>query len=419
MRLLESERHPPELRLMFDKIAMRQTGDLPVRGRYDVGWLAESILFYGKTTLILEPHTLVRLLNTIELADLDYLRAAGHVECIFHPSYFVTRTHGLQLFPTTSLMISPMARRITPGALAHAISALAKKTWDIQVDELEVRRFLHKVRIKKISSSHGDGKAIVDATIDDLTNPELMSRYVATVAKREPLLASSGAPFFLCKADDRRELYVDTNIRFDETERRMRSRFGDNLTYTPSDWIVFWLNRRADLFFAAELNSDITSTNEALAAYGEIYSFLNLRLGPEREQMHRFFDEIVGEASALREHINANPRARFKEFREFADEITKFHHWLQKDLSHGDLVKRYIQESTRLPFLERLPGKMARFAFFAGLGVAADLALPTGAGILAGLGLGAGDAFLLDKHLRGWKPHQFIQDKIGGFVEGA
>jgi hypothetical protein len=40
-----------------------------------------------------------------------------------------------------------------------------------------------------------------------------------------------------------------------------------------------------------------------------------------------------------------------------------------------------------------------------------------GIGTAVGLGLSVGDAFLLDKIIKGWKPNVFVENELKNFVE--
>ena len=65
-----------------------------------------------------------------------------------------------------------------------------------------------------------------------------------------------------------------------------------------------------------------------------------------------------------------------------------------------------------MSWLDRLPGRAARFALFTSGGAVLDLA----AGLPIGLALGLADTFILDKLVRGWRPNQFIEDVLAPFT---
>jgi hypothetical protein len=46
----------------------------------------------------------------------------------------------------------------------------------------------------------------------------------------------------------------------------------------------------------------------------------------------------------------------------------------------------------------------------------ADMVAPTGLGTTAEMAIGAADALLLDRLIKGWRPNQFINDRYQPFV---
>ena len=93
----------------------------------------------------------------------------------------------------------------------------------------------------------------------------------------------------------------------------------------------------------------------------------------------------------------------------------EFKHWISNQEPSESLVRDYYSEITAGTWADKLPSKVLRFALFTGAGFLTDLLMPTGIGTLTGLGLGAGDAFLVDKLAKGWKPNTFIDGPFREF----
>jgi len=53
---------------------------------------------------------------------------------------------------------------------------------------------------------------------------------------------------------------------------------------------------------------------------------------------------------------------------------------------------------------------------FTGAGIGIDALGAGGIGTSIGVALSAADQFLLDRLIKGWKPNQFIEDELRGFV---
>ena len=90
--------------------------------------------------------------------------------------------------------------------------------------------------------------------------------------------------------------------------------------------------------------------------------------------------------------------------------------WLKQKDPDTNLVREYYQAVTESTWIDKLPGKGARFSIFTGAGILIDSFLTGGISTAIGVALGLGDTFLLDKIVKGWKPNQYI-DQIQKFIE--
>jgi hypothetical protein len=98
------------------------------------------------------------------------------------------------------------------------------------------------------------------------------------------------------------------------------------------------------------------------------------------------------------------------------DHASQFRNWLQEKPVTSELVRNYFKAVTEKSWIDKLPTKMVRWSLFTGGGLLFDALTGGGLGTAAGVALSAGDAFLLDKLLKGWKPNQFVHDTLKSFV---
>jgi hypothetical protein len=133
-------------------------------------------------------------------------------------------------------------------------------------------------------------------------------------------------------------------------------------------------------------------------------------------QLQLFQEATLGNTHAIREAIN-NGDAKFDDFLRVLEKAKKFKDWLKGVNQDFSLVEQYYSETTKATWIEKLPGKSARFAAFTGAGLAIDAIAPTGLGTLAGIGCGVVDAFYLDRFVKGWRPNQFIETTLKPFVD--
>jgi hypothetical protein len=77
------------------------------------------------------------------------------------------------------------------------------------------------------------------------------------------------------------------------------------------------------------------------------------------------------------------------------------------------LIRNYYQETVKETWADKLPGKPIKWAMFTGVGILVDaLTSSMGLGSLGGIAFSAADTFILDKIIKGWKPHQFIEKDL-------
>lgn len=67
--------------------------------------------------------------------------------------------------------------------------------------------------------------------------------------------------------------------------------------------------------------------------------------------------------------------------------------------------------------LDKLPAKSVRWSLFTGAGIGLDALGAGGIGTTAGVALSALDSFVIDKILKGWKPHHFVEGDLKGFIK--
>jgi hypothetical protein len=124
-----------------------------------------------------------------------------------------------------------------------------------------------------------------------------------------------------------------------------------------------------------------------------------------------FAELLLDDARAVREAFNEG-KIPISEIVPVILAAGRFKDWLVKQDVDKDIVREYYKEISKGSFIDRLPSKTARWATFLGLGMAADLILPTGVGTASGVALGVFDTFFLDKIAKGWRPNQFVDEHL-------
>lgn len=105
------------------------------------------------------------------------------------------------------------------------------------------------------------------------------------------------------------------------------------------------------------------------------------------------------------------------DFLKLLDQAEKFKSWLQATNPDQGLLNAYFHEATKDSWASKIKAKLIRIALLnlAGLGI--EAVLPTGLAIGTTAALSAGDALLLDRIAKGWKPVHFMSGAYRKFVD--
>lgn len=209
---------------------------------------------------------------------------------------------------------------------------------------------------------------------------------------------------------------VDTNLNFDAlNDIYHKSVSPSHSSLSPAYLLAHIIDARLDTYFAAHYMAEII-TSPIYSDLIQLKHFDFLRRRQENAHELKIFNSIIlQDVPTLREVINSKERS-MADFLKLLDEAQRFRDWLQCTNADAGIVRNYYRSAVEKTWADKLPTKSIRFIIAAGLGLLADLAMPTGLGTAVGLGVGAVDSFYLDKLLKGWRPNQFIEGPYRQFV---
>lgn len=386
---------------MFESVAIRRSTEVSGTAGVDLGSLAEAILFYGQTNLLVDRGTMRKLLHecgpetTLRLVEDGYVNARY---AYWNPG-IKTDNAG-----TLSAQYSPMT--FTVG---HNFEQEIRDLWEEQLGRSgRLRRlrnrFVNSVPLleppvnfnEDVASSFSDQFLVEDAAREVITT--LAPGYRLPTGfffRAEPL------------SDNRVRIATNLDIAAaSEFYRAFRGQGAGELT--PAQILAELADIQADLYVAATLGTDcLTSdmssklytlrTSRALASAGQRADILSL-------------SNLAFEGHSIREVINSGER-RLEEFFPVLDRSQQFRDWLRNVPPDANLARSYFQECTRDSWVEKLPARVFRWA----LVLLASLHAP----LAGGAALSAFDSLLLDRLGHGWRPDQFVGRQIRPFVSGA
>lgn len=215
-------------------------------------------------------------------------------------------------------------------------------------------------------------------------------------------------------------LRVETDIDLAEA-KRLYVRQNPNSEFGVATVLVGMFDALADIRFAAGFSSELAVSSET-SAIAELKLAQVLQPRSSSDEKLRLFQEwIFNDARAVSDAVNDRHR-NFEDVLRLIESARRFKDWIAQQPDNADIAREYLQEVSRLEWADKLPPKILRWLLFSGIGGAAGFFTTPTAGAIAGAGLNAIDSFVLEQLVKGWKPNQFVEDKLisrGGARSGG
>jgi hypothetical protein len=209
-----------------------------------------------------------------------------------------------------------------------------------------------------------------------------------------------------------------TNLDFDALNKVYHAVIPpSHSTLSPSYLIHPFLEARAGIFMASKYMSELMTDPASTGVIKVRYLELMRKREKQIQDVDLFQEMHLPEGKLLREVINIGERS-FADFLIVLDRARKFKQWLRERNPDQQLLAEYYKAATAESWIDKLGSKTMRWVVTTGLGVAVETFYPTGMAIAATQGLSLLDATLLDRMLKGWRPHQFVKGPLTDFVQG-
>jgi len=378
---------------MFESITVRWQGPPDSTEPLDLGLLAEAMLFYGDVHVVADQTMLRQLVRSLgpDLL-LEYARR-GFMRISYVPQTLVVSTNNAG---------TPF-ERFDLGM--------------VSASHTELQEVLPKIFIA-VTGRQGRGRrlaqqfspyakplsletSVCDAARADCLDSKYLSEVVRYLANAQGV---AGEEF-------RFDLSRDETGGFAVVTDEVLSRSG----VSPTRVLGQVLEARGDLFFAATNNSELATNPTAGAILSVRLERTIQRRRESKEQLRLFQDFVLDDARALAEALTGGSYT-FADFLSVLERADRFRGWIREKAPDTKLAKAYFQEVTKNTWVDKLPSRIVRWVLFTGAGVALDLGGAGGAGTATGVALSAGDAFLLDKLIKKWKPNQFVDSSVKPLV---
>ncbi len=402
---------------MFDKVTIHRGTS---KEKFNLGLLAELMLFYQDVSLILDRGSLTLLLNTLSPDTILRLTREHGVKFSYHREMFGLLTNTINGIPANNF-----------GAFTFGGSAKKKVVSVNQEIEETVRRVLgissQTRKFVKEFVAHVSREVIAATDLDDLkefAKTDLLnlkySKYAMLDAMSHLVPSVPVDPEWRVTATDlgRAGFIMDSNIDFgflDEEYRKVPGQEKGSLNLELLATYIF--DTRAEAYFASrDMSAYVCNPIYSKLMQRKFLDLIRLREKDVRET-DLFQEMLLPNGRTIAEVINSG-EAKFEDILPIISNATKFKNWLNGRAANASLLNDYFNEVSSETWLQTIPGKTLRWLTTGGLCLVAGTVFSDAVGALAGLGIGAADTFLVEKLIKGWKPDQFVDGTLVPFVGG-
>jgi hypothetical protein len=392
---------------MFERITLDHP-NFPVN-TIDLGLLAECLVFYGKTRLIVDQQyfqSLVRACGPYELIDLQSSRTL-EIEYVENLTGVLTvpkqgmLTYDVGLIGSQSLKYLQVARKLFDD-LAGPSGRGASRMFN---------KFERLVRRSDYSKD-----MLNEARIEWLDNTYTTEAARVLLTKNVPEY-SLPVPLEFRVYHDSLGYRVHTNINFIEANALYSERF-NGAKIDPAYILIHIANTRRDLILSSKFGSEMAlAPEQTLIAACKVSGLLS-SLDGNLKSAELFQDEVIDGLPSIRNAVK-NGQKSIADVIRLVEKAEKFKDWLRKQNDGVDLRKAYLTEVTHIDWAEKLPPKALRWLIFAGASAVTGFVLDPLTGALAGTALSAIDSFLIDHLVKGWKPNQFVDGPLKNFLRSG
>ena len=393
---------------MFESIVLHRSIDGPP---LTAGEIAEALIFYQNIHIVMDTSTLLGLLRSIGHHNVIKLLSLPDVKTTFTEEFLGVYAENSTKDTEYALMSAYISGGDTGAQMKSWKRRLEYMVSRQGLTKTEAARFVERfkacVTLKKLGSDYFINGGVISAAREELTNNE----YVSSASKIivESLLHGEKVPDnqFYEIIHTRESFRVSTNIDFEKINSLNANKLRQAGECTPASIAAGILSASYGLILAAHYGGDFyTSTTDSKIIQHK-NKYLLTRSNANRDELNTFNEIVLNGSPNIAAILNDKERS-FEEFLELYSKAQGFKKWLKGKSPDKDLVSHYLEDISRSGWHSRGSVKAFRYLVSTGMGLI---------GPVTGIITSAIDAFVLDRFIIGWKPNQFINERMKSFVD--
>lgn len=390
---------------MFQKICIIPSGSaFPT----DIGLIAENLLYYQNVNIVSVPDTIPILINNCGIDTLIELLTNRNLRILFRQNILGVASRQNRMGQTiTDVTLVSSPNLTTEEMIFRGVySATSRRGYS--------KRVANKLLPHVDSIKYQDN--ICDIVRDDLNNKEYFKNAIIDIIKfYQPSLSLRPEEIDYDFIKRESGFIFVSNLNYEEINRNIPNNPKGNLI-NPTGLILNMLEIRGNINIASDLGAEIVSSNLNTQLLRVKFHDIYNKTTKSVKDLFQFNEFLLNNGHSIREVIN-NGDKNFEDFFKILDKADKFREWLKNVDEDNNIIQEYHNAVASKTWIDKLPPKVLRWSFFTGAGLALDAILTGGIGTAIGMGLSIGDALLLDKILKGWKPNIFVENELKPFIK--
>ncbi len=381
---------------MFEAVTIKskEANGIPL----DAGFFAECLLFYGQVNIVASKDTFNSLVSICGLDEVIELIKMGRLNLFFKEGQI-----GTSVFPDSKFDVQQWFKK--DFNFENFIQEQLKPfVGDNEQLKSYTDLYLNHTRLFNYEEN------IIEQIKDDLGDKEFMKKAVASTVNywypNDPITSEQIET----------EFSEEGSFGPFKTHRFLLNiDLGKYDKVTPSGIILNVAEARGNISIAGLFNSEIADKPIYSSIIRNKFDSIVSRLEKSEAGIETFQDVVLDDYKPFGETIRSGQKS-FKDLIPILEKADKFREWLGKVDGDKNIISEYYKEVSKETWIDKLPAKGTRFVLFTLAGMALDALLPTGLGTAAGVAIGAGDTFIMDKLVKGWRPNQFIDTSATDFL---
>lgn len=387
---------------MFNEITIKQSNNL----LFDLGQIAESLLFYKTVNLVCNPSFFKYLIDYDETDSFFELIALGQINVQIEDNIFASMRNVIG--EDKILWYKPV---LVQGKNVSLQDRLEKVIYDTTKRSGFSKRLTKKILNNSNVLLHSD--VVLEYVKQDLQDEIYLKRaFSHSLQDFDPKVIVQPENIEVKINQHDKGILINSNINFSKINELNES----GKTINEESILLKMMNTRIDSTLASKTNSDLITSPLTTILIKEKVNHIISKTSKNLEQIDNFSNVFLHDGKKIRNVLNSRERS-LKEYIKILEKADKFKHWLNNIEDDKNLLSEYNKAVTSETWVDKLPGKSFRWTFFTGVGLTIDMLGAGGIGTAIGTAISAGDTFILDKLIKGWKPNTFVNNELDDFIK--